>query len=229
MTAPQEVYKIAKGIQGWLTDPQVAFLYRTAMEARRGAIVEIGSFCGKSTVVLAIGTRSGSNLPVYAIDPHIGSIEQNAELNGRSSEEIFRQNIEQAGVLDVVTPIVKKSADAANGWNQPIAFLWIDGDHSYEGAKSDFDLFSPWVVEGGVIAFHDCDGETVAKAMARSFRQPGYGSIGVVDTITYAAKGAPKTLLDRAILTGRVIYPKLRNLPGMGLIKKRIKAHLTRC
>jgi len=223
-----DVLEIAHGIQGWLTDRQIGFLYRCALRASGGAIVEIGSFCGKSTVVLALGTRAGHQLPIYAIDPHIGSVEQLSELNGRSSEEIFRQNLDRAGASRMVTPIVQRSDQVGRVWDKPIAFLWIDGDHSYEGAKADFDLFSPWVVDGGIIAFHDCDGEPVARAMSESFRQVGYGKIGNVDTITYAIKGARKSMFDRGLLTLRANSSRLGRMPGMAAIKAPVKAWLSK-
>jgi len=47
------------------------------------------------------------------------------------------------------------SRDLARGWDRPIRFLWIDGDHTYAGAKQDLDLFATHLVEGGIIAFHD--------------------------------------------------------------------------
>jgi predicted O-methyltransferase YrrM len=218
-----ELRKATGVIEGWLADREAAFLYNCASRAEGGVIVEIGSFCGKSTVVLCLGSRAGNSLRVYAIDPHIGSVEQRDRLQGHSSEEIFRRNIQTAGVADLVTPIVAKAGDVGKGWDKPIALLWIDGDHSYEGASGDFELFSPWVVDGGIIAFHDCDGASVARAMYAGFSQPDYGEVGVTDTITFARKGATKSLRDRVLLVGRVYYPWIKRLPGIDAVKSPIK------
>src|SRR6185295_9863918 len=47
------------------------------------------------------------------------------------------------------------SSDLARSWDRAIRVLWIDGDHTYAGAKQDLDLFLPHLVDGGIIAFHD--------------------------------------------------------------------------
>jgi hypothetical protein len=123
-----------------------------------GAIVEIGSFKGKSTVMLATVAKHYGLGPVVAIDPHnFNSVELHEHRTSpdSSSYEEFLRNLEKAGVSDYVEPHRAYSGDMATAWNRPIRFLWIDGDHSYKGAKTDFDGYSPYVTPHGVVAFHD--------------------------------------------------------------------------
>ena len=128
-----------------------------------GAVVEIGSFMGKSTCWMAAGAQRSRREKVTAIDHFQGSPEHQPGQGFESplirdegtTLTAFKANIEQAGVQDYVEPIVASSEEAAKSWDAPIRLLFIDGDHSYEGTRLDFALWSPHVVPGGVIAFHD--------------------------------------------------------------------------
>ncbi|HEV8621132.1 MAG TPA: class I SAM-dependent methyltransferase, partial [Nitrospiraceae bacterium] len=141
-----EVMRIVSSVEGWLSDREIVFLYNAARACSPGGVIlEIGSWKGKSTICLAKGSYAGGKALVYAVDPHVGTLEQNHWLGGGSSLDDFKRNIEAARIANLVIPVVKRSQDLASEWNKPISFLWIDGDHSYESAKRDFDLFSPWV------------------------------------------------------------------------------------
>jgi hypothetical protein len=95
---------------------------------------------------------------VVAVDPHNFN---SAELQGlrtapdTSTFDEFSANILSAGVADFVDARRQYSTGVSKDWKSPIRFLWIDGDHSHLGAKSDFDGFLPYLVPGGVVAFHD--------------------------------------------------------------------------
>ncbi len=136
-----------------------------------GAIVEIGSFMGKSTCWLAIGSLEGNREKVVAIDHFEGSEEHQADGTAQSEAIVstgtsypqFLENIKKVGVADHVVPFKGSSQEAAKDWEGPIRLLFIDGDHSYEGCKRDFWLWAPFVVPGGIIAIHDVgyfDGST---------------------------------------------------------------------
>src|SRR5712692_7618908 len=90
-------------IEGWLSEREAEFLYRTARGcSTSGVIVEIGSFKGKSTICLAKGSSAGGRVEVHAIDPHTGTLEQNLWMAGRSSLEDLNRNVKAAGVEDLV-------------------------------------------------------------------------------------------------------------------------------
>jgi predicted O-methyltransferase YrrM len=226
-----EVRGIVSQVEGWLTDREVAFLYKTARECSQdGVILEIGSWKGKSTICLAKGSEAGAKVPVYAVDPHIGTLEQGMWMDGRSSFEDFRKNISESGVEDLVIPLAKRSQDVAKNWDTPISFLWIDGDHSYAGAMSDFELFSKWVVEGGVIAFHDSTQDEVPQVVVEVFGRPGFRKLGLVDSITHGVKcsAGGKSLCDRFILLCVANYDHARKIPGIKHVKEVVKAALAK-
>ena len=128
-----------------------------------GRIVEIGSFMGKSTCWLATGSKRAGREKITAIDHFTGSPEhqpgQSHECAAIADEGTtfnkFQDNLSKKDLLDWVEPIVASSSDALVDWTDPIRLLFIDGDHSYEATKHDFDHWSRFVVRGGSIAFHD--------------------------------------------------------------------------
>jgi predicted O-methyltransferase YrrM len=137
-----------------------------------GEIVEIGSFMGKSTCWLATGTKQVLREKVTAVDHFEGSPEHQKGaametpdiVEKGSTLDAFKANIKAVGVDDYVDTIVASSEEAAKHWTKPIRLLFIDGDHSYEAARKDFELWSPFVIQGGLVLFHDIDvGDGVTK------------------------------------------------------------------
>lgn len=154
-----EAWEAARIVGGYLKESEARLLGTiAACVPADGAIVEIGSFKGKSTVMLAKVAAHYGLGPIVAIDPHNFN---NAELQQfktdveASTFQDFLLNIETAGVAAQVEIHRAFSKDVSTGWNRPIRFLWIDGDHSYQGAKADFDGFFPHVSPLGVVALHD--------------------------------------------------------------------------
>ncbi len=176
-------------IEGFLSPEEGGFLFRMAGTCKgMGAIVEIGSWKGRSTVCLAAGARDG--IKIYAIDPHSGSSEHKQQMGRIDTLGEFQDNIKKAGVGHKVIPLVKTSELAAEEWQGPIEFLFIDGAHEYELVKQDFELWSPHLIEGGIIAFHDSVDWPGPKQLVRDeiFLKSGYAEAGVVGSITYAKK-----------------------------------------
>jgi predicted O-methyltransferase YrrM len=121
------------------------------------AIVEVGSYCGRSTVVLGSVLQSLrlENVRVYAIDPHdgkLGSLDQEIQQVTPSLNR-FQRNIAAAGLEAFVEPICSHPLDVQ--WCKPICFLFIDGLHDYVSVARDFFHFQSWVASGGYVAFHD--------------------------------------------------------------------------
>jgi MMP 1-O-methyltransferase len=142
---------------GFLGENEIRFLgILAAWTPAKGAIVEIGSFKGKSTVALATMAKKYGLGPVVAIDPHQGLAYLGPDAPQQSPTfDEFLGNVRSAG-LDANVEVQRAySRDVAKTWSRPIRLLWIDGDHSYEGCKEDFDLFSPFLADGAVVAFHD--------------------------------------------------------------------------
>lgn len=141
--------------EGMVMPDECLLLMRMASQVRDGAIVEIGSYRGRSTIALATGSARGARIPVYAVDPHESFTGVLGARFGPDDLTQFTRNIERAGVADLVVPVVDTSANAAAKWNGAIELLWIDGDHRYEAVRQDFELWSEFVVAGGRIALDD--------------------------------------------------------------------------
>jgi hypothetical protein len=128
--------------------------------------------------------------PVISIDPHNAPSVTDPILGptGTSFDD-FQRALSDAGVQQQVEAHRAKSGDVAKGWNRPIRFLWIDGDHTYEGAKLDFDLFMPHVIEGGIVAIHDTLHEfegPIRVFVEDILRSDKFGAAGLLHTIGWA-------------------------------------------
>lgn len=146
-------------VEGWLTDAQARRLDAAARRVREGGrIVEIGSFRGRSTIVLARAAAPG--VEVVAIDPHLGSDRGPQELAadeplGEQDAHAFRANLERHGVARRVRHVRRRSADAASDVPGPIDVLWVDGAHRYGPALADVRDWGRRVAPGGAMLVHD--------------------------------------------------------------------------
>lgn len=132
----------------------------------RGPIVEVGSYCGRSTVWLGAAARATGRV-VFAIDHHMGSEENqpgwewhepdlvDARTGRMDTLPHFRRTIVDAGLTDVVVAVVGDSPTVARQWTTPVAALFIDGGHGVEPATLDHDLWTPHVAPGGALIIHD--------------------------------------------------------------------------
>jgi hypothetical protein len=149
-------------IEGWLADAEGDLLMATVTRALTtirdsAVIVEIGSYCGKSTIAIGSAAQASdrTDIKVYAIDPHdgiVGALDQGLARVPPSLER-FRRNIADAGLTCLVETVEKRSFEVE--WNQSICLLFIDGLHDYANVARDFYHFEHWVASGGFVAFHD--------------------------------------------------------------------------
>jgi hypothetical protein len=171
-------------LDGWLTDGQAHRLYRAARDvAEQGTIVEIGSFRGKSTIVLA--TAAPAAATVVAIDPHAGNDRGPQEIEGfaeAASEDfvVFHENLARAGLDDRVRHVRERSLDALAAVAGPVDLLYVDGAHRFGPASADLRLWGDRVAPGGTLLVHDAFssvGVTLALlrsvVFGRSFRYLG--------------------------------------------------------
>jgi predicted O-methyltransferase YrrM len=195
---------------GMLTAAEVDCLFKLGQfDQAKGAIVEIGSWKGKSTVALALGAARVHKEKVYAIDPHrIQPEEGYFEDTGAE----FLANLSRLGLNDRVVPLMMTSAEACRGWDQPVRLLWIDGDHRYEAAKLDFAAWEPHLVPGGILAMHDTMRKKGPKRVLweHVFRSGRFQEIAIVDNITAVRKveraALRARLRDRGTLALRALY-----------------------
>jgi len=181
----------ARSVPGYLMENEARLLGTiAACTPAGGAIVEIGSFKGKSTVMLAKVAEHYGLGPIVAIDPHNSPLLLDHQADpAASSYDEFLHNIQAAGVSGHIEVHRSYSHEVSARWNRPIRFLWIDGDHTYTGAKTDFDGFSPYVAPQGVVAFHDA--LNVFSGPIRVFvedvlRSDRFGAAGFVHSIAWA-------------------------------------------
>jgi len=155
-------------IKGFIDDEEGECLYRTALKSpERGPIMEIGSYCGKSTVYLGIAAKK-LNSCVYSVDHHTGSEENqigweyhDKDLYDKETGRInsfpeFIKNIRNAELLDTIIPIVSDSSLVSKFWTIPLSMIFIDGGHTMEAALDDFNNWNEKVMnDGGILAIHD--------------------------------------------------------------------------
>jgi predicted O-methyltransferase YrrM len=153
-------------VKGFLHPDEGAALHAAARaRAPEGLCVEIGSYCGKSTVYLGTACQQAGGLLV-AIDHHRGSEENQPgeeyfdpdladPSGGMSSLAHFRDTLARAGLEDCVVPVLTRSELAAQTVAGPVSFLFIDGGHSMAAALADYRNWAPRVMTGGTLAIHD--------------------------------------------------------------------------
>ena len=146
-------------VAGWLTPAQARRLWDAARSLRASTqIVEIGSFRGRSTIVLALAAPDG--VQVVAIDPHLGGdrgpreLEARPEL-GEADHEAFCANLQRAGVAGRVRHVRRFSQDALGAVAGEIQLLYVDGAHRFVPARADLRRWGARVPVGGRLLVHD--------------------------------------------------------------------------
>jgi len=179
--------------------PERGYLFQLASDLAADAkVVEVGSWMGASTCFIAGGLQ-GAAAKIYAVDNFAGlsTCGEDAawynrhfqKLGSNSTLEIFRTNFADLGFASRAEPVVSDSLAAANSLaalRGTIDFVFIDGDHSYDGCKGDILAWAPFVKRGGVMAFHDfgsrADG--VTRAIFETIKAGRFAEIvGVAGTI----------------------------------------------
>jgi predicted O-methyltransferase YrrM len=157
---------VAAATKGFLPPDEATALHETALSAPAGTWLEVGTYCGKSTVHLGAAARSvgaqlvtldhhrGSeeNQPGWEwhdaplVDPHTGRLETLPSL---------RRTLWDAGLDDVVSVVVATTQQVAPWWTTPLTLLFLDGNHTEQVAQHDYAAFAPHLVPGGLLLIHD--------------------------------------------------------------------------
>ena len=179
--------------EGMTHPDECLLLMALAAEVRRGVIVEIGSFRGRSTLALAAGSHRGHGVPVYAVEPHA---DFDGVLGGRFGPPdriAFEANLARSPHAGLVHLVSATSRDAARDWDREIGLLWIDGDHRYDAVREDVDLWSPFLNAGARIAFDDSTvpGLGPHTVVAELLAGGGYQRLRVVGKVTVLGRTAP--------------------------------------
>ena len=154
-------------VKGFLHPEEGARLYELGEQAvALGPCLEVGSYCGKSTVYLGSGVRAGGG-QLFALDHHRGSEEHqkgegyhdpelfDAEIEQMDSLPAFRRTLYRAGLESNVIPVVASSGQLGGVWRIPLGMVFIDGGHSFAAAETDLRAWMGHVLPGGYLAIHD--------------------------------------------------------------------------
>ena len=193
-----------KDIKGFMPEHEGKALYKWARKfSEYGPLLEIGTYCGKSSMFLSEGAQA-NNQYVYTIDHHMGSEEHQVneeyfdieifdELSKRiNSFPLFLENINNFGIKNIV-PIVNESSLVAESWNSPLAMVFIDGGHSLETAMNDFISWHEKIISGGAMVIHDIfenpeDGGQAPYEVYMHALKNGFNDFDRVDTIVCLKK-----------------------------------------
>lgn len=204
-------------VEGFLTPREMRFLMLlAAYPTAEGEILEIGSFKGKSTILLARSARLGDGAVVNAVDPMTAPCETDPDLKGdESSLADFTRNIAEHGVSDLVVLHQMLAGQLAGTWDKPLRLLWIDGDHTYAGTKSDFDGFAGHLADNGIVAFHDVlhAFEGGARVFAESvLLSPHFGACGFCGSIAWAQFHRDPMAAEKHMENKQRLYRKVKRI-----------------
>lgn len=171
-----------------------------------GPVLEIGSYCGKSSLYLGAAAREVGGV-VFTVDHHHGSEELQVGwehhdpttvdvTTGRIDTLPFlRETLVTAGLEDVVITVVGDSATLARHWQTPLSLVFIDGGHGEEPAHADYDGWAEKVMPGGWLAIHDvfpdpADGGRPPYEIYRRALADGFTEIGREGSLRLLARTA---------------------------------------
>jgi len=157
---------LAESARGFMPPDEGVALWRAAMNAPAGPMLEVGSYCGKSACYLGPAARD-RDLTLFCVDHHRGS-EENQEgwewhepdlvdpaVGKMDTLPVFRRTVHDAGLEDVVVAVVGDGHRTARSWGTRLALLFIDGGHGELPARLDFELWTPHLTVGGLLVIHD--------------------------------------------------------------------------
>jgi MMP 1-O-methyltransferase len=168
MTDVHRLFELSNQVAGFMPADEGKALYDAALHyLLDGSVgVEIGTYCGKSTLLLGAAAQQRNSV-LYTIDHHHGSEEHQPgweyhdaslvdDLTGKfDTLPTFRRALDSAGLDDHVVAVVGKSAVVARTWRTPLQLVFIDGGHTESAAQADFDGWARWVSTGGALIIHD--------------------------------------------------------------------------
>jgi MMP 1-O-methyltransferase len=164
---PDDHRRFAEAATGFMPPPEGEALFDAAAQyAPAGPIVEIGTYCGKSTIYLASAASQAGQV-VLTVDHHRGSEENQPGWEYHDASLVdpavglldtlpwFRATLAPTGLEQHVIAIVGRSADVARLWHEPVGMLFIDGGHTDAAATADYEGWAPKIRRGGALAIHD--------------------------------------------------------------------------
>ncbi|WP_030545176.1 class I SAM-dependent methyltransferase [Streptomyces albus] len=163
-----EVLAAFEAAKGFMPADEGLALYAAAVEAAALGLplLEVGTYCGRSTILLAAAARDAGTVAV-TVDHHRGSEEQqpgweyhdatlvDPEVGRMDTLPAFRRTLHAAGLEDHVVAVVGRSPQVARVWGRPLGLVFIDGGHTDEHATADYEGWTPHLAPGGLLLIHD--------------------------------------------------------------------------
>jgi predicted O-methyltransferase YrrM len=206
---PDQLRQAAEAATGFMPPAEGLALYRAAAAyAAAGPVLEVGTYCGKSTIYLAAAARPAGQ-QVITVDHHHGSEENQPGWEYHDAALVdprtgrldtlphFRATLAAAGLDDEVIAVVGRSAEVARLWGKPLGLLFIDGGHTDAAASTDYESWAPWVSGGGALAIHDVfpdpadGGQAPYRIYCRALASGAFTEVAVAGSLRVLERTAP--------------------------------------
>lgn len=191
-----------EGAKGFMPVHEGLALYAAAVEAGRLGLplLEVGTYCGRSTVLLADAGRA-AGVTVVTVDHHRGSEEQqpgweyhdpetvDPELGVMDTLPAFRRTLRRAGLEEHVVAVVGRSPQVAAVWARPLGLVFVDGGHTDAHANADYEGWAPRLAPGGLLVIHDVfpdqadGGQAPYRVWLRAVASGDFDEVRTVDSL----------------------------------------------
>ncbi|MEU6704794.1 class I SAM-dependent methyltransferase [Streptomyces wuyuanensis] len=198
--------------KGFMPAGEGLALYAAAVAAGELGLplLEVGTYCGRSTILLADAAREAGTVAV-TVDHHRGSEEQqpgwdyhdpelvDPEVGRMDTLPAFRRTLHAAGLEDHVIAVVGRSPQAAKVWGREVGLVFIDGGHTDEHATSDYEGWAPHVAEGGLLVIHDVfpdpvdewTGQAPYRIYLRALASGAFTEVSATDSLRVLRRTGP--------------------------------------
>ncbi|MEU3601939.1 class I SAM-dependent methyltransferase [Streptomyces sp. NPDC006798] len=209
-TPAPEVLAAFSAAKGFMPPGEGLALYAAAVAAAGPGLplVEVGTYCGRSTILLAAAARDAGTVAV-TVDHHRGSEEQqpgweyhdpsvvDPEVGRMDTLPTFRRTLLRAGLEDHVIAIVGRSPQVARVWAAPVGLVFIDGGHTEEHAQGDYEGWAPRLADGGLLVIHDVfpdpadGGRPPYHVYLRALASGAFAEVSATDSLRVLRRIAP--------------------------------------
>jgi predicted O-methyltransferase YrrM len=221
-SAPEfaEALEVARHVEGFTEPIELSLIYHIAARQEEcGAIVEIGSYLGRSTIVLARACRDFERGVVVAVDPHLGNLGLPGAKRPQTLDA-FQDNLERAGVAANVEVVRTTAVDAGRAWNgSPVRLLFVDGIHTREAVLEDVLAWRAHLSPGCCVVFDDFLNSPGVRAAVRELVQSGTVRGERLIAGKMIGFGPRKTLRRVPVAPGSRVLSRLGDQPLDLLIK----------
>ena len=188
-------------VKGFLSDKEAKKLQELFLKVHHlGSVLEIGTYCGKSTLNFALIAKKIDGL-IYTVDHHTGSEEHqlgeeyhdedlyDKRLKKFNTLPEFLKNLRSSNLNNFIIPIISKSSDASETFSELISLLFIDGGHSLEAALSDYNSWKDKICSGGLLVIHDVfpnpedGGRPPFEIYSRAQKSKQFEDLGIYETL----------------------------------------------